>query len=96
MATPLSNKLDWAIANPIWSAALNPVLANPLNNMSVIENFQFKAGTNIIAHHLGHLMQGWFIVDIQGIATIFRSAPMNSLTLTLTVSAPVIASIGVY
>lgn len=96
MATPLSTKLPWEAANPLWAQSLNPVIANPSNNIQIIQNFPLKAGVNVINHKLGHTLNGWFLTDIQGIATYFRSAPLNDLTLTLTVSAPVLASIGVF
>lgn len=41
-------------------------------------------------------MQGWFLVDIQGPATIYSSAPFNNLTLTLTSNTAVTVSIGVF
>jgi hypothetical protein len=96
MATPLSPKLDWLIANPLWAASLNPVIANPLNSISIIPNINLISGPNVINHKLGHAMNGWFLVDIQGIASIYRSAPFNNLTLTLTSNASVIVSIGVF
>lgn len=96
MATPLSPKLDWESANPLWAQALNPVLANPLNTAQILPPTSLAVGPNIINHKLGRMMQGWFLTDIQGIATIYRSAAMNSTTLTLTSSAAVVASIGVF
>lgn len=96
MATPLSSKLNWEVANPLWATTLNPVIANPLNSITIVQDFALKSGVNIINHSLGRLMQGWFLTDIQGIATIYRSAPFNKLTLTLTSSAPVTCSIGVF
>lgn len=96
MATPLSPKLEWSKANPIWAQSLNPFLANPFNSMSIISNYSFKAGTNILNHGLGHMMKGWVIIDPQGSGNLYRSAPLNSLTLTLTSNADFICSIGVF
>jgi hypothetical protein len=53
-------------------------------------------GTTIINHGLGKMQQGWFIVDINGAATIYRSQPLNDKTLILNSSAAVIVSIGVF
>lgn len=92
----LSSKLDWNTANPIWAQALNPLIANPLNNMSVLTRIALVVGDNIINHSLGRMMTGWFLTDIQGIATVYRSAPFNAVTLTLTVSAAVTVNIGVF
>ena len=96
MATPLSTQLKWEIANPLWASSLNPLLANPFNSVQIISKFSLVAGINIINHMLGRTLLGWFITDIDGIASIYRSAPFNALTLTLTVSAPVVVNLGVY
>ncbi len=96
MATPLSSKLDWAIANPLWAQSLNPLIANPLNSIRVLPNINLIIGVNVINHGLGHMMNGWFLADIQGNANIYRSGLMNSLTLTLTSDAIVTCSIGVF
>lgn len=92
----LSQKLAWALANPKWASELNPLLSNPLNNVSILTNIVLQSGNNTINHLLGRLQQGWVIVDIQGAAAIYRSAPFNTTTLVLNSSAPVTLSIGVY
>lgn len=96
MAQPLSPKLDWELANPLWAAALNPVLANPLNGVKILSNVVLINGTTIINHGLGRMMLGWFIVDINAAATIYRSAPFNATTITLTSNAIAVVSIGVF
>lgn len=96
MANPLSSNLKWESANSLWASILNPVIANPLNNASILKDVQLVVGSNILNHKLGRQMTGWFITDIQGASTLYRSAPFNSLTLTLTSSAIVTCSIGVF
>lgn len=96
MSTPLSPKLAWPLANPKWAATLNPLLRNPLNNISLLENIQLSTGENVINHLLGRVQQGWFLVDQQGSAAIYRDAPFNSSTLSLHSSASVLVSIGVF
>lgn len=96
MATPLSPNLSWDKANPIWAASLNPVIANPLNGISILQNIKVFTGKNIINHGLGRLQQGWFLTDLQGNITLFRSAPFNSNTLILTSSGNATLSIGVF
>lgn len=96
VATNLSPKLKWETANTIWSSVLNPVIQNPMNSMQILDNLSLVSGVNIINHKLGRMMQGWFVIDIQGIATLYRSSPFNDKTLTLTVSAPVVVSLGVF
>ncbi len=79
-----------------WSSQLNPVLANPMTNLTILKDVSLVAGTNVINHTLGKTQQGWILTDRQGSATIYRNAPFNSKTLSLSVSAPVICSIGVF
>ncbi len=92
----LSHKLPWELANDKWASALNPLLANPINNANILININLVTGANVINHYLGEIQHGWFLTDIQGAATIYRSAPFNSTTLTLTSSANVTVSIGVF
>lgn len=79
-----------------WKSILDPLLANPLNNISVLENVSLTTGANTINHLLGRMMQGWLILDIDGAATIYRSEPMSDITLTLTSSANVTVNLGVF
>ena len=92
----LSPKLEWALANPKWAAEINPVLANPANNVLILKNVVLVSGNNVINHTLGTTQQGWFLTDIQGAATIYRNAPFNNTTLTLHSSAGVTVNIGVF
>lgn len=96
MSAQLSSNLPWELANNLWAQSLNPIIASPLSSASFLLNIPLINGTNIIQHKLGRLMQGWFISDVNGAATIYRSAPMNNLTLTLTSSAAVTVNIGVF
>lgn len=96
MAIPLSSNLDWSLANNLWAASLNPLIANVLNAAQILTNISLVTGNNTINHKLGRDMTGWFLTDIQGIATLYRSQPLNNLTLTLTSSANVTVSIGVF
>ena len=79
-----------------WASILNPVLSNPLTAPTILTNISLQTGTNVIDHKLGQTQQGWFITDIQGAASIYRSAAFNDKTLTLTSSAPVVISLGVF
>jgi hypothetical protein len=96
MATPLSSKLPWEKANPLWAQVLSPIINAPLNNVQIISNYSFKTGKNVLNHGLGKLMLGWFILDPQGLGTLYRSAPFTTTTLTLTSSADFTASLGVF
>lgn len=92
----LPQKLPLELLDNQWSAQLNPLLANPLNNASILEDVPLRIGVNVINHKLGRKMQGWFLTDIQGAATIYRSAAFNSLTLILTSDATVTVNLGVF
>lgn len=94
MQLPLKLPLD--LMQTKWKAILDPLIENPLNGLSILANVQLNNGTTVINHKLDRTMQGWFLVDIQGAATVYRSAAFNDLTLTLTSSAPVTVSIGVF
>lgn len=96
MASPLSSKLAWELANPLWAAALNPVIAGQISQASILENIVLVTGVNIINHKLGRTMRGWFFTDINADIDFHRSAPLNSKTLTLTCSGPAIVNIGVF
>ncbi len=81
-----------------WKAYLDPILANPLNGITILKDISLIDGSNTINHLLGRTMQCWFVTDIQGIATIYRpsTSPFNALTLTLISSAAVTVSLGVF
>ena len=92
----LSSKLEWPLANPLWAAELNPIIQNPMNGIRILQNVVLASGINIINHGLGRMQQGWVITDIQGAATIYRSAAFTSTTLTLVSSAGVTVNLGVF
>lgn len=98
MSLPLqqTNILPLSLLQTSWKSQLDPVLNNPMTNMSVLKDIILIDGVTVINHKLGRVMQGWIIVDQQGAASIYRSQPFNKLTLTLTSSALVIVSIGVF
>ncbi len=92
----LSNKLPFELLQTQWASQLNPLLANQLNNVSILEGIALINGVTVINHLLQKTQQGWFIVDQNAAATIYRSAPFNKTTLTLTSNAAVTVNIGVF
>jgi hypothetical protein len=92
----LSPRLAWVLANPLWAQALNPLITNPLNSVQILQNVNLINGVTYVLHGLGKLQQGWFLVDLQGSAIIYRSAPFTTSVLTLTSNAAVTCSIGVF
>ena len=94
MSLPL--KLDWSLAQNRWKSQLDPVIANPLNGIAILQGIVLISGVNNINHLLGRMQQGWFVTDINAAATIFRSQPFNAVTLTLTSNAAATVNIGVF
>jgi hypothetical protein len=79
-----------------WTSQLNPLLAVSLTQGSILPNITLKSGANTFNHFLGKQMSGWFVVDQNALASIYRSAPLNSQTLTLTSNAAVTVSLWVF
>jgi hypothetical protein len=79
-----------------WKAILDPVIANPTTNPTLLKNIVLKTGVNTINHNLQAIQQGWVVTDINAAITLYRSAPYNDLTLTLVASAPATISLLVY
>jgi hypothetical protein len=96
MAIPLSPKLSWELANPLWAQVLNPVITNLLNGIQVLQNVALINGATVVNHRLGKQMQGWFIVDMDSAAIVYRSAPLNDKTITLTSNAAVNVNLAVF
>jgi hypothetical protein len=91
-----SSSRELSMLQTQWSSQLNPVLAQPQIQGIQLNDVALVVGANTINHLLGRKPQGWYIVDINGAATVYRSAPMNALTLTITSNAAVSVSIFVY
>lgn len=79
-----------------WASILNPVIANPITNPVILNGVSLKTGSNVINTTLGQKTQGWFITDINAAVTVYRSAPFNDLTLTLTSSGAAICNLVIY
>lgn len=79
-----------------WKAALDPVLKNIFINGVLLKNIPLVNGATPVNHMLGQLQQGWFIVDQNAAAQIYRSKPFNSSTLILTSNAVVTVSLWVF
>jgi hypothetical protein len=79
-----------------WASILNPLLAQPLSSSSILNSVSLVTGNNTINHLLGRTQQGWILCDQTASASIYRSAPFNSITLTLNASAPCIVDLLVF
>lgn len=93
---PLSKSLPLELMLTQWASQLEPLIGNPLNSVLILKNVELAMGDTVINHRLGKTQQGWFLVDIDGAATVYRSAAFNALTLTLNSSAAVTVSLGVF
>lgn len=95
VAGNLSPKLSWELANPKWAATINPVLANPIVNGNLIENFHVGSGNNVINHSLGRKIQGYQVVRNSANVT-FYDAESSQPSLTFILIASGAATISLY
>lgn len=79
-----------------WSSILNPLIGNQFNRISLLKNVALIVGETKIPHLLGRPQKGWFIVDINAAANIYRSEPLESNFLYLTSDAVATVSLGVF
>jgi len=79
-----------------WTLELNPLLAVSLTQGSLLPNIKLINGANTFNHYLGKQMTGWFIIDQDALAEIYRSQPLNSQTLTLTSNAVVTIALWIF
>jgi hypothetical protein len=91
-----STNKDLTLMQNKWISILNPVIAVPINSGVALLNVPLNVGVNVINTMLQRMTQGWFLTDLDAPATIYRSAPFNSLTLSLTSSATCTVSLWVY
>lgn len=87
---------DLTLLQTSWAAQINPVLAQPMSSGLLLKDVVLASGSTVVNHLLGRKLQGWFITDINGAATVYRSAAKNNLTLTLTSSAAVTVDLFVF
>lgn len=79
-----------------WKTKLDPLFNNSLSNGKLLTGIALSSGVTTIAHGLGSVPKGWFIVDIPAAAVIFRSAPLDATNLVLTSNAVVTVSLWVF
>lgn len=91
-----TNLLELAQMQNTWASVLNPLINQPLSKALILPDVKLVSGANVINTKLSRKLQGWMIVDIDSAVQIYRSAPKNDLTLTLTSSGSATVSILVY
>lgn len=69
-----------------WKSILDPLLSNPVNNVSLLENLELTNGLNIIQHKLGRVPEGWFITNINMPVNIWRYGTPTDRTIDLIVN----------
>lgn len=88
MQLPL--KLTADLMQTRWKSLLDPILENPVNNVTLLEAVTLNAGQNTINHRLNKTPQGWFLIDVEAAANIYRNQPFNQTTLDLVCLFPLI------
>lgn len=94
MLLPL--KLQPDMQTTKWKNILDPLLKNPLNNVTILKDISLVAGNNTISHKLGRKPQGWIIVDINAASNIYRYQDSTDLFLYLNSSNNAVISLGVF
>lgn len=82
-----------------WASILDPLLANPLNGISILKNITLASGINVINHKLQQPLQGWFIVRRRAACNLYDTQDSNQtpqLTLQLVSDAAASVDIGVF
>jgi hypothetical protein len=96
----LPKQLPWDRASSIWKQQLDPVLANPMNGMSILKRITLVSGFNSINHLLGAPLQGWLPIRYHGsyaeLYDMQDTNPTPQLTLELNASAPVTITLAVF
>lgn len=89
--------LPWELASTRWADIIEPVLGvQPNVSPSFLINVELTTGINVVNHRLQRKPQGWVVVDKQAPGDVYRTAPYNTLTLTLTSSANMTVSLWIY
>ena len=79
-----------------WASIINPTLASPLSQPSMLTDISIVSGNNVIYHKLGQLPVGWIISDVNASVSIYRNAPFNTSTLTLHSNGAAVISLIVF
>jgi hypothetical protein len=98
VALPLFKSEDQAVQlmQAKWKSELDPILSLPFLSGLLIKDVDLINGVTVVNHRLGRKLQGWFIVDVDAGVDIYRSAPLNDRTLTLTSGADCTVSLWVF
>jgi hypothetical protein len=95
----LSTKLSFPDMLTKWSSQLNPLLASPVANPSIISSIACVNGDNVISHKLGQTLTGYIVILNSASATFFdkqNTNPSPDRTLILNSSAATTISLLVF
>lgn len=92
----LPRNLPLPLMTTQWASQLDPIISLPPNQGILLKNIVLINGVNVVNHKLQRMPQGYIIIDQDALASIYRSAALNSLTLTLTSNAAVTLSLWVF
>ena len=93
----LATKLPWPLANPKWASEINPILANPVVNGSILSGIKVISGKNVINHKLGQTLQGYLVILNSANVTFYDGQESNQTpNLTLVLYASGSATISLY
>lgn len=99
MAGNLPLHLDLPQMQSKWKSQIDPLLSNPVIKGQLLTNILLANGTTVINHGLGRKLIGWFLVGINGAATVYDSQASNQtpqLTLVLVSNAAVSCNLWVF
>jgi hypothetical protein len=90
---------DLMLMQTRWASVLNVLLNNASLQSNILKDVKLIAGNNSINHGLGRNLQGWRVVRINGVASLYDLQAQNAapnLTLILNSSAPVTVNLEVF
>jgi len=76
-------------------AATQAARSNPINSGTILSGVSLNSGDTEIPHKLGQKLQGWFIVDVNAAATIYKKSS-NDKTITLNSTVACTVSLFVF
>lgn len=83
----------------LWAGIIEPFLNNPTNKGQLVSGVVLAVGSNTISHGLGRPLQGWKVVRINAVATLYDTQASNATpesTLLLTSSAVATITLEVF
>lgn len=95
----LPQKQALPLMQTTWAQQLDPVISNEIVNGQLLQNQPLINGVTVVNHKLGRKLVGWFIVGINGAASVYDSQATNQtpqLTLVLNSNAAVSVNLWVF